>query len=127
MSCGGSCSKVPLHEGIRSDAKRRSPSFATVLPDLPKPPPVHLSQQRGNRFQRLGLVQQCPGMGCSRQRCIGYLLGPLNWFERLVAVAAASLLVVAVPLTDEAGIACVALFLVWHVRRNRRAALAAPV
>ncbi len=56
---------------------------------------------------------------------IGYLLGPLNWLERLVAIASASLLVVALPLTDEVGLAAVALFLVWHVRRSRRAALAA--
>ena len=51
---------------------------------------------------------------------IGYLLGPLNWAERLIAVAAASLLVVAAPLTDEVGLAAVALFLAWHVRRSRR-------
>ncbi len=58
---------------------------------------------------------------------IGYLFGPLNWVERVIAVAGASLLVVAAPLTDEAGLVAVALLLVWHVRRSRQRAAAAPV
>ncbi|WP_312305356.1 TRAP transporter permease [Pulveribacter sp.] len=51
---------------------------------------------------------------------IGYLFGPLNWLERLVAVASASLLVVALPMTDEVGLLAVGLFLVWHARRSRK-------
>ncbi len=51
---------------------------------------------------------------------IGYLFGPLNWLERVIAVASASLLVVALPLTDEAGLLAVGLFLVWHARRSRK-------
>ncbi|QXL85671.1 TRAP transporter permease [Comamonas sp. NLF-1-9] len=50
---------------------------------------------------------------------IGYLRGRLNWFERLFAIAAACLLVAAVPWTDEAGMACCALFIVWHWWRTR--------
>ena len=53
---------------------------------------------------------------------IGFLFGPLTWWERLVAIGAASFLVVALPVTDEVGLAAVALFLAWHtwqVRRNR--------
>ena len=53
---------------------------------------------------------------------IGYLFGPLAWWERLVAIGAASFLVVALPVTDEVGLAAVALFLAWHtwqVRRSR--------
>ena len=53
---------------------------------------------------------------------IGYLWGPLNWLERGVAVASASLLVAAVPLTDEIGLAAVALFLAWHAWRTRQGA-----
>jgi len=53
---------------------------------------------------------------------IGYLKGPLNLFERLWAIAAASLLVVAYPITDEAGLAAVAALLIWHFWRQRRAA-----
>lgn len=51
---------------------------------------------------------------------IGYLFSPLNWLERLLAVAAASFLVVALPLTDEIGLASVAAFVAWHLWRTRR-------
>lgn len=50
----------------------------------------------------------------------GYLLGPLRWWERLVAVGAASFLVVALPVTDEIGLAAVALFVTWHVLKVRK-------
>ena len=56
---------------------------------------------------------------------VGYLRGPLNWPERIVATAAAFLLVVAIPWTDEAGFALGAAFLAWHVYRTRAAAGAA--
>jgi TRAP transporter 4TM/12TM fusion protein len=50
---------------------------------------------------------------------IGYLRGPLAWPERVVAFAAASLLVAAVPWTDEAGFVASGLFVVWHWYRTR--------
>ncbi len=50
---------------------------------------------------------------------IGFLITPLNWVERVVAVVAASFLVAAVPLTDEIGFAAVATFVAWHVWRSR--------
>jgi len=53
---------------------------------------------------------------------IGYLKGPLNLFERLWAIVAASLLVVAYPATDEAGLGAVAALLIWHFWRQRRLA-----
>ena len=53
---------------------------------------------------------------------IGYLFGPLRIWERAVAIAAASLLVVAYPLTDEAGLTLIAAFAAWHAWRVRRAA-----
>ena len=53
---------------------------------------------------------------------IGYLFGPLRIWERAVAIAAASLLVVAYPLTDEAGLTLIAAFVAWHAWRVRRAA-----
>ncbi len=46
---------------------------------------------------------------------IGFLHGPLNVPERIVAFAAASLLVAAVPWTDELGFAASALFVAWHL------------
>jgi TRAP-type uncharacterized transport system fused permease subunit len=52
---------------------------------------------------------------------IGYLAAPLNWAERVFAIAAASFLVVALPLTDEIGLAAAVLFVVWHVWRARTA------
>ena len=50
---------------------------------------------------------------------VGYLWSPLAWHERVVAMAAAFLLVVAVPWTDEAGFALGALFAAWHGARSR--------
>lgn len=52
---------------------------------------------------------------------IGFLFGRLNWFERTVAFLAASLLVVALPLTDEIGLASIAAFVAWHAWNTRRA------
>ncbi|MDZ7937719.1 MAG: TRAP transporter permease [Rhodoferax sp.] len=51
---------------------------------------------------------------------IGFLFGPLNWAERMFAILSASLLVVALPFTDEAGLALVAAFVVWHRWRVRQ-------
>ncbi|MCI4440910.1 TRAP transporter permease [Tibeticola sp.] len=55
---------------------------------------------------------------------IGYLWAPLRAWERAWAVAAASLLVVAYPLTDEIGLALIAAFVAWHAWQARRAAAA---
>ena len=51
---------------------------------------------------------------------IGFLITRLNWVERMVAIASASLLVVALPFTDELGLACVAAFVAWHYWRSRQ-------
>jgi len=53
---------------------------------------------------------------------IGYLFQPLNWLERLIAGAAAVLLVVALPVTDELGFGIGAAFVGWHAWRTRRRA-----
>ncbi len=53
---------------------------------------------------------------------IGFLVGPLHWWERAWAIVAASFLVVALPLTDEIGLGAVAAFVIWHLWRTRRAA-----
>jgi TRAP transporter 4TM/12TM fusion protein len=51
---------------------------------------------------------------------VGYFLrGPLAWPERIAAFAAASLLVAAVPWTDQAGFIASALFILWHLWRSR--------
>jgi len=51
---------------------------------------------------------------------IGYLFGKLNWAERLFAIGAACFLSAALPITDEIGLALVALFLAWHWWRVKR-------
>ncbi len=53
---------------------------------------------------------------------IGFLVAPLAWWERVWAIVAASFLVVALPLTDEIGLAAVAVLVIWHVWRSRRSA-----
>ncbi|MDI4665832.1 TRAP transporter permease [Xanthobacter autotrophicus] len=50
----------------------------------------------------------------------GYLLGPLNVLERILAFMAAALLIMALPLTDEAGFAMAVGFLAWHYRCTRK-------
>ncbi|MGQ0711846.1 MAG: TRAP transporter permease [Rhodoferax sp.] len=60
---------------------------------------------------------------------IGYLGAPLRAWERVWAVLAAVLLVVAVPLTDEIGIAAGVLLLLWHgwsLRRGGGTPVASP-
>jgi TRAP transporter 4TM/12TM fusion protein len=55
----------------------------------------------------------------------GWLLGPMPWLERAAATIAAFLLVLAVPLTDEAGMALAVLVLAVHYLRRRRRAVEA--
>jgi TRAP transporter 4TM/12TM fusion protein len=57
---------------------------------------------------------------------IGYFFAPLAWWQRLLATAAAFLLVVALPITDEIGFALALLFVAtdWLKRRRRAAAAA---
>jgi TRAP transporter 4TM/12TM fusion protein len=50
---------------------------------------------------------------------VGYLRGPLHWSERAFAIAAAALLVAAIPATDEIGFAASGAFLLWHWYRTR--------
>jgi TRAP transporter 4TM/12TM fusion protein len=54
---------------------------------------------------------------------VGYFLrGSLNWPERIIAFASASLLVAAEPWTDQVGFVMSALFVAWHLWRMRRTA-----
>ncbi len=56
---------------------------------------------------------------------VGYLRANMTVLERLLAFAAAALLITALPMTDEAGFALAAAVLVWHGLRTRgQAALA---
>jgi TRAP transporter 4TM/12TM fusion protein len=54
---------------------------------------------------------------------VGFLRGPLGLAERVVAVLAAALLVVALPLTDEVGFVLAAALIGWNIWRSRGGAL----
>ena len=65
------------------------------------------------------LVKAILAIGLWGGTATGWLLGPLNWLERLAAFLAASLLVAAIPLTDELGFAACVLFIGYHWWRTR--------
>lgn len=56
---------------------------------------------------------------------VGFLFGRLNAAERVAAVLAAALLVTALPLTDQAGLAATLAFIGWRWWRGRASAAAA--
>jgi TRAP-type uncharacterized transport system fused permease subunit len=67
------------------------------------------------------VVKALVAVGLWGGAAIGFLLGPLNVLERIVAFAAAALLVAALPVTDELGFAACGAFVLWHWLRVRRA------
>ena len=50
---------------------------------------------------------------------VGHFRSPMNALERVLAFVAASLLVVALPLTDELGFGLAAAVIGWHIWRSR--------
>ena len=56
---------------------------------------------------------------------VGYLFGPANWLERIAAFAISILLMLALPLTDEAGFVLAIALIGQHWWRMRRPALGA--
>jgi TRAP transporter 4TM/12TM fusion protein len=67
------------------------------------------------------LVKAVLSVGLWGAASIGYLTRPLSWLERLWAAAAALVLVVALPATDEIGFALAIAFIAWQWVLNRRA------
>jgi TRAP transporter 4TM/12TM fusion protein len=53
---------------------------------------------------------------------VGYLWAPLSMVERVFAAAAACMLVVALPITDEVGLSMSVVFFAWHFWQKRRLA-----
>jgi TRAP-type uncharacterized transport system fused permease subunit len=53
---------------------------------------------------------------------VGYLWVPLKAWERVLAVVAACMLVVALPITDEIGLGLTGLFFAWHFLQRRKLA-----
>ncbi len=71
------------------------------------------------------LLKALIAIGLWGAAAIGYLFSPLNWLERVFAIAAACFLVVAMPITDEIGFGASAAFVLWHLWRTRRLKAAA--
>ena len=70
------------------------------------------------------LVKACLALGLWGVAAVGYFQTPLAWWERLWAAAAAALLVLAVPATDEIGFVLALAFIGFHVWRTRQARIA---
>ena len=68
------------------------------------------------------VLKACLGIVLWGAAVVGFLAARLAWWERAVAFAAGVLLVLALPLTDEAGFALALLWIGWHWWRARRAA-----
>jgi TRAP transporter 4TM/12TM fusion protein len=71
------------------------------------------------------LVKACLGIVLWGAAVVGFLIGRLAWWERIVAFAAGLALIVALPLTDEIGFAATAVLFLWHWWRMRQKAVAA--
>ena len=72
------------------------------------------------------LFKACLAIGLWGTAFVGFFLRPMSIVERLLAFAAGCLLVLAVPLTDEAGFFLAALVLGFHAWRARSAKAAGP-
>jgi TRAP transporter 4TM/12TM fusion protein len=70
------------------------------------------------------VAKACIGIALWGAAMVGFLAGPLAIWERLAAFAAGVLLILAMPATDEAGLALAALVVGQHLWRRRRAAAA---
>jgi TRAP transporter 4TM/12TM fusion protein len=66
------------------------------------------------------VVKALVAIGLWGAASIGYLWSPMTWPERICAAASAFLLVVAAPITDEAGFALGAALVAYHRARGRR-------
>ena len=71
------------------------------------------------------VVKACLALGLWGVAAVGYFRTSLSWWERLWAAAAAALLVLAVPITDEAGFILAAAFIGFHLWRTRQ--VGAPI
>jgi TRAP-type uncharacterized transport system fused permease subunit len=66
------------------------------------------------------VFKACLALGLWGVAAVGYFRAALSWWERLWATAAAALLVLAVPITDEAGFVVALAFIGFHVWRTRQ-------
>jgi TRAP transporter 4TM/12TM fusion protein len=71
------------------------------------------------------VIKACLALCLWGVAAVGYFQTPLAWWERLWAAGAAALLVLALPITDEAGFALALAFIGFHLWRTRRIASSA--
>ena len=99
-----------------------------VIPYMAIYTPALMLQDGGPLAEEIGyypavayvLVKACLAIGLWGAAAIGHLIGPLRWWERLVAAAAAFTLIAAVPATDEIGFVLSAAIIGWHVFQIRK-------
>jgi TRAP transporter 4TM/12TM fusion protein len=90
-----------------------------VVPFMAVYAPALMLQSGGPLDTAYVLIKACLSVALWGAAAIGYFWDELNWPERILATTAAFLLVLAIPLTDEAGFALSAAFLVWQWRKTR--------
>jgi TRAP transporter 4TM/12TM fusion protein len=103
-----------------------------VIPFMAVYTPALMLQEGGPLAEAIGfplavayiVVKACLAIGLWGAAAIGFLLRPLALWERALATVAAFSLVLALPITDEAGFALSVLFIAQHVWRGRRTAKA---
>ncbi|WP_274626609.1 TRAP transporter permease [Arvimicrobium flavum] len=100
-----------------------------VVPFMAVYTPALMLQDAGPMAASLGypvevayvFLKACLGIVLWGAAVVGFLFGPMAAWERITALAAGILLVMALPLTDEAGFALAALLIGQHWWRGRRA------
>jgi TRAP-type uncharacterized transport system fused permease subunit len=104
-----------------------------VVPFMAVYTPALMLQDGGPLAEEIGyipavvyvLIKAVLSVGLWGAASIGYLTRPLSWLERIWAAAAALVLVVALPATDEIGFALAIAFIVWQWVLTRRAKVSA--
>ncbi|RWD28453.1 TRAP transporter permease [Mesorhizobium sp.] len=98
------------------------PFMAVYTPALMLQDPGPIAAQFGYPIEVAYIVAKaCMGIALWGAAAVGFLARRMAWWERLVAFAAGALLVVALPLTDEAGWALSLVWISWHCWRARQA------
>jgi TRAP-type uncharacterized transport system fused permease subunit len=96
------------------------PFMAVYTPALMLQDPGPMAAAFGYPVEVAYIVfKACVGIGLWGAAVVGFLFGKLAIWERLVAFGAGLLLVLALPLTDEAGFALAVLLVAQHWWRGR--------
>ncbi|MER9331482.1 TRAP transporter fused permease subunit [Mesorhizobium sp. M0488] len=102
------------------------PFMAVYTPALMLQDPGPIAAQFGYPVEVAYIVvKACMGIVLWGAAAVGFLARRMAWWERLIAFAGGALLVMAVPLTDEAGWALSLVWIGWHCWRARHAPAAA--